>query len=385
MRNSNTAAVLQQLALLPLRLIIGWGFIAHGAAKLSRGTAGFEKLLLQTGVPFAHINAQVVPWLELIGGIALFVGVFVRIISFPLMITMIVAMLTIHIHYGFSSVNTIGLTPDGLVFGPPGYEINLLYIAGLLALTITGAGKISVDYLLRSGKRLAVHKNPFSAALPTLIVTTFTIFSNQAVFSRQAATTGSHYQNDTAIIVSGVPLQPQDISPLLIGERLPSSYLHDDDGNMINLYDAVHEKPTILIFYRGGWCPYCTKQLARVQEIKSELDQLGYQIIAISTDSPENLKQTHHKEKLSFTLLSDADLSLAKSFGIAYKAPAVYDKFLPQTSGGKNKHKLLPVPSVFILDQTGTIQFEYINPDFKQRMSSALLLEISAALARQAR
>ncbi|MDB5134402.1 MAG: DoxX family protein, partial [Mucilaginibacter sp.] len=93
-----------------LRLVIGFGFMAHGWAKLSRGTAGFEKLLIQTGVPFAHISSYIVPFTELLGGLATFIGVCVSITAIPLIITMITATLTVQIHYGFSSVKTIGLT-----------------------------------------------------------------------------------------------------------------------------------------------------------------------------------------------------------------------------------------------------------------------------------
>jgi putative oxidoreductase len=84
-----------QVSPLFLRLIIGFGFMAHGWAKLSRGTAGFEKLLIQTRVPFAHISSWVVPLTELIGGLAIFIGLFVSITTIPLIITMLVAMLTV--------------------------------------------------------------------------------------------------------------------------------------------------------------------------------------------------------------------------------------------------------------------------------------------------
>lgn len=133
-----------------LRFIIGYGFIAHGWVKWTRGPAGLEKLLHQMGVPFASAMAHVLPYLELFGGLALMIGLFVSIISIPLIAIMLTAMLTIHLKYGFSSVNTIGLSPDGPIFGPPGYEINLVYIASLLALIVSGAGVFSVDKWLSS-------------------------------------------------------------------------------------------------------------------------------------------------------------------------------------------------------------------------------------------
>ena len=139
----------QQIAPLFLRLAIGFGFMAHGWIKITRGTIGFEKLLTQLSVPFPHLNATIVPYIELIGGFAVMAGLFVVAVAIPLLITMLTAMFTIHLRNGFSSVNTIGLTPDGPKFGPPGYEINLLYTAGLISLMLTGAGKFSLDHLIK--------------------------------------------------------------------------------------------------------------------------------------------------------------------------------------------------------------------------------------------
>lgn len=135
----------QDWAQLLLRVVIGYGFMAHGWAKLSRGPAGFEKLLVFIGAPFPHISSWIVPLIELLGGFALLLGLFVSITAIPLILTMLVAMFTIQINYGFSSVKTIGLTPQGPLFGPPGYEINLVYIAGLISLIFSGAGIFSVD------------------------------------------------------------------------------------------------------------------------------------------------------------------------------------------------------------------------------------------------
>lgn len=136
-------------ALVPLRLVIGSGFIVHGWAKLSRGPAGFAKLLGQIGVPLPVPTAWVAAWLELLGGAAILLGVFVSIVSGPLIVMMLVAMFTVHLRYGFSAIKTIGLTADGPVFGPPGYEVNLLYIGGLLALTAAGPTALSISELTR--------------------------------------------------------------------------------------------------------------------------------------------------------------------------------------------------------------------------------------------
>src|SRR6516225_10117786 len=137
----------RQWAPLPLRLIIGYGFVAHGWAKLSRGPAGFAKLLEQVGAPLPEVTAWASTLIEILGGLAILAGAFVAAVSVPLIVMMLVAMFTVHLRYGFSAINTIGLTADGPKFGPPGYEVNLLYIASLLALILGGAGPVSLDRL----------------------------------------------------------------------------------------------------------------------------------------------------------------------------------------------------------------------------------------------
>ena len=146
-------AVSHQWALLPLRLVVGYGFVAHGMAKWNRGPEKFAKVLALIGVPAPDITARAVTGVELLGGLAIMVGALVLLASIPLIASMVVAMFTIHVRYGFSAVNTIGLTATGPVLGPPGYEINLLYIGALLALALTGPGALSVDGWLRSRRK----------------------------------------------------------------------------------------------------------------------------------------------------------------------------------------------------------------------------------------
>ena len=130
----------------------GVGFIVHGWAKWTRGPAAFAELLKQVHVPLPLASAWLVTLLEIFGGLALLIGAFVALVSIPLIFSMLVAMLTVNIKYGFSAVNTLGLTLEGPQLGPPGYEINLLYIAGLVALILGGAGPLSID-ALRSRRR----------------------------------------------------------------------------------------------------------------------------------------------------------------------------------------------------------------------------------------
>lgn len=138
--------------LLPLRLVVGFGFLVHGLAKWNRGPEGFGRLLQQIGAPAPVATAWMVTLVEVLGGLALIIGLLVTLASIPLLVTMLVAMFTVHWPNGFSSVQTIGLTAAGPVFGPPGYEINLVYIAALLALAALGPGPLSLTHLL-AGRR----------------------------------------------------------------------------------------------------------------------------------------------------------------------------------------------------------------------------------------
>jgi putative oxidoreductase len=153
MYKRTAGALSHQWALLPLRLVVGYGFLAHGMAKWTRGPEKFAKLLAVIGTPAPTIAARVVIGAELLGGLAIVLGALVLLATIPLVASMVVAMFTIHVKYGFSAVNTIGLTATGPVLGPPGYEINLLYIAALLALALTGPGALSVDGWLSSRRR----------------------------------------------------------------------------------------------------------------------------------------------------------------------------------------------------------------------------------------
>ena len=130
---------------MPIRLVIGFGFAVHGWAKLSRGPAGFAKLLDWIGAPLPLATAWLSMLLELLGGLAIIAGAFVEVVGVPLIVVMLVAMFTVHLRNGFSSINTVGLTPAGPLFGPPGYEVNLLYVSGLLTLIAAGPGPWSVD------------------------------------------------------------------------------------------------------------------------------------------------------------------------------------------------------------------------------------------------
>lgn len=134
---------------LPLRLIVGYGFFAHGYAKLARGPDNFAGILHAIGMPFPDLLSWATVVVEIVGGLMILAGALVPLITVPMLVVLLVAIVTVHLPNGFSSIKLMSYDASGAHFGQPGYETDLLYVAGLLALSIAGAGPFSVDNYLR--------------------------------------------------------------------------------------------------------------------------------------------------------------------------------------------------------------------------------------------
>jgi putative oxidoreductase len=127
----------------------------HGYAKLSRGPEAFAAILHAMGVPAPHLMAWLTILTELIGGLAVLLGAFVPLASVPMAAVLLVAMLTVHLPYGFSSIKLLSVTAGRAQFGPPGYEVDLLYLACLAALVLAGSGPLAIDGLFKKSKKNA--------------------------------------------------------------------------------------------------------------------------------------------------------------------------------------------------------------------------------------
>jgi putative oxidoreductase len=133
---------------IPLRLIVGYGFMEHGVAKLARGLDAFPAILQALGVPAPHFMGWLTILVELFGGLAVLLGALVLLASIPMAAVLLVAMITVHLPYGFSSIKLQAVTAAGAQFGPPGFETDLLYLACLAALVLGGSGPLAIDGLL---------------------------------------------------------------------------------------------------------------------------------------------------------------------------------------------------------------------------------------------
>ena len=134
---------------IPLRLIVGYGFMQHGFAKLSRGPEAFAAILHAMGVPAPHLMAWLTILTEVFGGLAVLLGALVPLVSLPMAAILLVAMFTVHLPFGFSSIKIMTVTAGRAQFGPPGYEVDLLYLACLVALVLGGSGPMAIDGYLR--------------------------------------------------------------------------------------------------------------------------------------------------------------------------------------------------------------------------------------------
>jgi putative oxidoreductase len=149
---------------IPLRLIVGYGFMEHGFAKLARGLDAFPAILQALGMPAPHLLGWLTIMVEIFGGLAVLLGALVPLASIPMAAVLLVATFTVHLPYGFSSIKLQAVTAAGAQFGPPGFETDLLYLACLAALVLAGSGPLAIDSLLAKRRE---RMRPSSGAEPS--------------------------------------------------------------------------------------------------------------------------------------------------------------------------------------------------------------------------
>jgi peroxiredoxin len=160
--------------------------------------------------------------------------------------------------------------------------------------------------------------------------------------------------------------------------------LQSHQNESVNLLDESSEN-TLFVFYRGGWCPFCSAELAELSSIEDQLYEMGINIVALSPDQPEFLRQSMDDVNMDYKLLSDSMMEASKAFGIAYRLDdETYQRYktngmdLEERSG--QDHHLLPAPAVFLSNADGIIEFQYVNPDYRQRIDKDVLLAAVTAM-----
>ncbi|GGD05906.1 redoxin domain-containing protein [Pontibacillus salipaludis] len=167
---------------------------------------------------------------------------------------------------------------------------------------------------------------------------------------------------------------------LRVGEKAPAFSLPNAKGDSVDLYQQLQSGPAIVTFYRGGWCPYCNMELRAYQQLIEEIHAEGAQLIAISPETPDHSMTTAEKNDLQYQVLSDEGNKVADEFNLVYQLPDylvdVYkEKGLEVDRHNGDDNWTLPVSATYIIQQDGTITYEYTKADYKDRVEPSEVVE----------
>ena len=167
---------------------------------------------------------------------------------------------------------------------------------------------------------------------------------------------------------------------LFIASKAPDFKAKDQHGKEVRLKNLLKEGKVVLVFYRGHWCPYCNKELSRLQDSIQLIKDKGATLIAVSPEKPENVAKTVEKTKAEYSVLYDEGLKIMKAYEVEFEVPentitryrnAGID--LEKSNGGNGKY--LPVPAIYIIDKESTITYRFFEPDYKKRPSVQEILK----------
>lgn len=190
---------------------------------------------------------------------------------------------------------------------------------------------------------------------------------------------------------TSLPATAEDITPLGAGDDAPAFTVRTVDGDPYAFDPATLEKPTVLISFRGGWCPYCNLHLSELRSVLPEIRSMGFDVLFISNDRPEILYSSLQQETkddiggLDYLILSDSDLHAARAFGTAFRIadgviPYLEKKGRDYKDSSIDRFNALAVPAVYVVGADGKIAFDFVNADYKVRLPAEKLLEIAGSL-----
>lgn len=167
---------------------------------------------------------------------------------------------------------------------------------------------------------------------------------------------------------------------LKAGDAAPAFSAKDQDGNKVSLKEMLKKGPVILLFYRGQWCPYCNKQLASYTDSLQLIKQAGASVLAVTPETPDNIRKTIEKTKASFPVIEDNELAIMKqyrvNFAVDEKTIARYKGYgIDFTEANGSNGANLPVPATYIIGTDGKIKYVFFNTDYRRRVSVRELLE----------
>ena len=177
-----------------------------------------------------------------------------------------------------------------------------------------------------------------------------------------------------------------DICPIKNAQRVPTATIYALSGEKTELQSYIGDKPAIVVFYRGGWCPYCMRHLSALGEIKDSIDKMGFELVGITPDDYSKLDTSITRSGvMDYTLFSDKDANAMQAFGIGWEVTEeLYKKYKKDYNmdlewwSGNTSH-MLPVPAVFII-KDDIIQYQHVHPNYRKRLSPEILMVFLKAL-----
>lgn len=163
-----------------------------------------------------------------------------------------------------------------------------------------------------------------------------------------------------------------------VGDAAPSFALPDASGVQVTLDGLLEDGPIVLVWYRGGWCPYCNLTLRAFNEKLPEIRQAGGQLVAISPELPDQTASTVGENGLGFTVLSDVGNEIAERFGVVFTlTPEVHAKYNAafgfDAHNGQDSGKL-PLAATYVIDRDGTVRYAFLDADYTMRAEPADVL-----------
>ena len=174
------------------------------------------------------------------------------------------------------------------------------------------------------------------------------------------------------------------VQPLLAGMKAPDFTVRDVEGKVFEFKAGQQDKPVVLTFFRGGWCPYCNLHLSEMRLAEKQLAEMGFNIWFISIDKPGLLLESLADPDIGYTIYSDSSLDATRAFGLAFHVNDEMNQRLMSFNIDLEKasgetHHVLPAPATYIIGKDGIINFAYINPDYKVRLHPDVLLAAAKA------
>lgn len=205
----------------------------------------------------------------------------------------------------------------------------------------------------------------------------------------------SHSDQVVAADYAALPASAEETTPLKTGDRAPAFTVRTVDDEPFVFDPENLERPTILISFRGGWCPYCNMHLSELRTVIPELKKNGFDVLFLSNDRPEILYSSLGQETqesidgLDYVILSDADISAAMALGTAFKTDKGLTDYLEQKGRDYEgssiaRYNALAVPAVYVVDRSGEIVFDFVSPDYKVRLPAEDLLAAANKLVNKA-